>query len=149
MFKKVFFIILIVVIAMAMVSCGGKKEEIPEEIEVKEEGRKGEIELIIKEQIADFSKVDIEDITINENMGRDEEGYYIALVKLKFEPKNKIKTANEMMRMYSNRLADALAGENDVDRLVVFWKDVYNDRQLKYGYDIENEKIDLTDIMGE
>ena len=114
--------------------------------------RKSYIEKSIKDRVQDeYHSVSIEKITINDDMGKDEEGYYIALIKLVFEAKNRRKTANEMMRMYSDDLVATLAskGIDDISRAVVFWKDGYNNRQLKYSYNFKDGKFYITDIMGE
>ncbi|MEY8304162.1 hypothetical protein [Anaerosalibacter bizertensis] len=115
--------------------------------------RKSELETTVKNIIknGDYNKVAIEDITINDDMGRDEEGYYIALIRLKFGPKNRINTANEMMRMYSDDIVATLAnkGIEDISEAVVFWEDEYNNRSLKYAYEFKDGKFYVMDIMGE
>lgn len=130
-------------------------EELEQEtaVENKEIDRKSEIEKAIKDRINEgyYHSVSIEEITINDDMGKDEEGYYIALIKLYFEIKNRRKTANEMMRMYSDDLVATLAnkGIEDISEVVVFWKDEYNDRSLKYVYEYKDGGFYIADIMGE
>lgn len=125
-----------------------------EEVEVDPKTiRKSEIEAAIRNRIneGDYTDVKLDKITINEDMGKDEEGYYIALVRLNFQVKNRRKTANEMMRMYSDDLVATLAkkGIEDISQAAIFWRDEYNDRDLKYAYEYKNGGFYITDIMGE
>jgi len=113
--------------------------------------RKGELEKAIRKRIEEggYNKVTIDKITINEDLGNEEEGYYIALVHLTFGVKNREETANEMMRMYSDDLVATLAnqGIDDISQVAIFWKDEYNDRDLKYAYEYRDGGFYITDIV--
>lgn len=96
--------------------------------------RKTEIEKYIRDRIGegDYDKVEIETITINNNLSIEEQSYYIALIYLDFKAKNGTKTANEMMKMYSDDLVATLADEGikDISEVSIFLKDEYNNRDL-------------------
>lgn len=130
-----------------------KQRLLREEEAKKPENRKRAIESAIKGRVneGDYRGVSVDKITINEDMGKNEKGYYIVLVNLNFEVPNREKTANEMMRMYSDDLVASLAkkGIADVSEAAVFWKDKYNNRNLKYAYEYRNGGFYITDIMGE
>ncbi len=65
--------------------------------------------------------------------------------------KQSIITANQMMKMYSDDLVTTLAkkGIKDISEAAVFWKDSYNNRNLKYAYEYRNGGFYVTDVMGE
>ncbi|NMD34209.1 MAG: hypothetical protein GYA84_09535 [Firmicutes bacterium] len=167
--RKRLLFILIVMIVFNMAGCNKAEKDdneftiTNEEREVlkksyeeldENERRKAELETTVEDIIKNRDYGDdvvIEDIAINRDMGRDEEGYYVALVRLKFERKNRRKTANEMMRMYSDDIVATLAdkGVEDVSEAAVFWKDEYNNRNLKYAYEFKNGKFYITDVVGE
>ncbi len=132
-----------------------KADENPEDKagESKEElDEKSEIETTIKNRIKEqYHNVTIDDIRINDDLGRDEEGYYIVLVDLRFEVKNRRKTANEMMRMYSDDLVAILAkkGIESISEACVFWEDEYNNRNLKYAYKFTDGNFYIMDVVGE
>lgn len=130
-----------------------KIEEEPREEIPKEENRKEEIERVIRSRISDgeYRSTNLERVTINDNMGEGGEGTYIALVYLDFGAMNRRKTANNVMRMYSDDLAATLAnkGIDDVAEIVIFWTDDYNDRNVKYAYEYRDGGFYLIDIAGE
>lgn len=115
--------------------------------------RKSEIETLIKDRIndGDYGDAKLEKITINENLGTDKPDAYIALVYLDFNRANKRQTGNEVMRMFSDDLVATLAkqGVTDVSEAAIFWKDDYNNRNVKYAYEYRNGGFYITDIMGE
>lgn len=76
-------------------------------------------------------------LVVNRNLGNEESTTYIALVYLDFNVRNTRNTGNELMRMYSDDIAAFTANQGvaDIDQFVVFWKDEYNNRSLKYTYD--------------
>lgn len=123
------------------------------EPEVAELDRKVAIKSAIKSRIndGDYKNTDMDRITINDNMGDAEGETYIALVYLEFDIKNRRKTANEMMRMYSDDLAATLAnkGIEDIAEIAIFWEDHYNNRDVKYAYEYEDGEFYIMDIAGE
>ena len=54
-----------------------------------------------------------------------------------------------MMRMYSDDLVATLAnqGIDDISQVAIFWKDEYNDRDLKYAYEYRDGGFYITDIV--
>lgn len=114
--------------------------------------RKAEIEAAIRDRISggDYKAAKLDKITINENLGTEADDY-IALVYFNFDRKNTRKTGNEVMRMYSDDLAASLAkkGITDVCEIAVFWRDDYNNRNVKYAYKFGNGAFRVMDIQGE
>lgn len=90
-------------------------------------------------------------IEINDNVGTDAEGDYILLVRGSFDVKNSKETGNEVMRMYANDLMAHIAEKevNDIVESAIFWRDDYNDRDLKYAYEYKNGAFHITDVIGE
>lgn len=130
------------------------KEKTEEEIEKERvAGRKRELKRDIESRIneGEYTSAKLDKITINNNLGDEEGETYIALVYLKFDIKNRRKTANEMMKMYSDDLAATLAnkGIKDIAEIAIFWEDEYNDRNVKYAYEYEDGQFFVTDIAGE
>lgn len=114
--------------------------------------RQSEIAKVIKSTIAerDYSSAKKTGMEINYNAGTDD-GSFIALVYFDFDISNTRKTANGMMRMYSDDLVATLAkkGITDVNEAVIFWRDDYNNRDVKYAYEYRNGGFFITEIMGE
>lgn len=159
-YKRWYVWLLVLVLIGGIMSMGGDSKEIAddpkdsnaiEEVSHVELDRNSELEKAIRDRVeeGDYRKVSVDRITINDNLGHDEEGYYIALVHLVFGVQNREKTANEMMRMYSDDLAATLAnqGINDISEIAVFWEDEYNNRNLKYAYEYKDGEFYITDIM--
>lgn len=117
------------------------------------EGRKGEIFDIVLERIEDneYANATITEIEINDNAGTDVEGDYILLVRGSFDVKNSKETGNEVMRMYANDLMAHITEKevNDIVESAIFWRDDYNDRDLKYAYEYKDGAFHITDVMGE
>ncbi|KKG07223.1 hypothetical protein [Methanosarcina mazei] len=89
-------------------------------------------------------------LTINYNLGL-EDGSFVVLVYFDFTAKNTRNTANEMMKMYSDDLVASLAnqGITDISEAAIFWKDDYNNRNVKYAYEYKNNGFFVSDIAGE
>ncbi|NBI08282.1 hypothetical protein [Senegalia massiliensis] len=137
-----------------------KKQEAANEEENEAEKKQREIEsdkfnikTAIKDRIdeGDYTNVTIDSITINENLGTEEDRDYIALVNLDFNVKNTRNTGNKVMRMYSDDLAATLAnkGIKNLAEIAIFLKDEYNDRSVKYAYEYKNNGFYIMDIAGE
>lgn len=114
--------------------------------------RKSKIEKAIRDRIddGDYLSAKLTKININDNLGADD-GTCIALIYFDFDIKNTRNTANEMMRMYSDDLVATLAnqGITDISEAAVFWKDDYNNRNVKYAYEYRNGNFYVADIAGE
>ena len=90
------------------------------------ETREEEIELLIQDIVEEhYNRTSIKDITINENLGTDEEDDFITLVYLSFDAKNRAKTAKEMIDIYSSDLGARLADEKDITEIAIFWEVPY------------------------
>ncbi|GAA0735730.1 hypothetical protein [Clostridium oceanicum] len=114
---------------------------------------KSEIKTSIKDTFnnGDYTNAKLTSITINENLGTDVSNDYIALVYLKFDIKNRRKTGNKVMRMYSDDLVAKLAdqGITDISEAAIFWEDEYNSRSVKYAYEYKNKGFYIMDVAGE
>ncbi len=141
------------------VGCAGNDEpepaiEEPEDAAAEELTREEEIESIIRIRIdeGDYLSAELTEIRINQDMGYEgPDTLFIALIYFDYTISNTRDTANEMMRMYSDDLVATLAnkGVQDVSEAAVFWKDDYNNRNLKYAYDYRDGGFYISDIAGE
>lgn len=138
-------ILIVLLISIILTGCGSKeiKKESMEEVKetITPETREGEIELIIKDIVKEqYKSTSIKDITINDNLGTEEEGDYITLIYLSFDVKNKAKTVKEMVDMYSSDLGARLANEKDISEIAIFWEVPY----LKEGSNIVKFNLQRT-----
>lgn len=154
-FKKWWFWIIIVLVIIGLIGGGGEKETKPIETDsievttapetVAEEpttepvvlSEKEQIEKVLNDRIIEkYTYTDIDSITINDNLGTDEEGDYVALVYLTWNVKNSGKTSKEMLKMYSADLAATLAEQNEtVKELAIFWTVPYLNDNAKCSYE--------------
>lgn len=110
----------------------------------------GKIETVISNRIVEkYTYTNIDEITINDDLGTDKEGDYIALVYLTWEQKNSGKTSKEVLTMYSNDLAATVAKENsNVQEIAIFWTVPYlNNATAKCSYERKNGEMFETDIV--
>lgn len=71
------------------------------------------IEKILTDRITkQYTMTQIDRITINDDLGTDADGDYIALVYLTWNQKNTGKTSKKMLEMYSSDLAATLGEQN-------------------------------------
>lgn len=88
----------------------------------------------------------IKQVTINPNMGDENKGGYIALVKLRWDTKNTEKTTLEMLKMYSDDLAATVADkQQEVKEIAVFWEVPYLDKNYKWSYVRKGDAMYLND----
>jgi hypothetical protein len=117
----------------------------------KEVSRRDRIKEIIEDRIqeGEYLNTTLDKVTINDDLGNEEEGYYIALVYLEFDIMNSEKTGNEVMKMYSDDLVSTIAnkGVEDISEFVVFWEDEHNDRSLKYAYEYKDGGFYIADVV--
>lgn len=91
---------------------------------------------ILTERIEEYHNAVIDRITINDDLGTEEENDYIALVYLTWNTKNSGKLSKEMLKMYSDDLAATLANENDtVQEIAIFWTVPYLNDTAKCSYE--------------
>lgn len=153
-FKKWWFWVIVAIIIIGLIGGNGEKETILAETEKEETVTASEqvtpeattapatlteteqIEKIINDRIAEeYTSTDIEKIIINDNLGTDEDGDYIALVYLIWNVKNSGKTSKEMLETYSSDLAATLAEQNEtVKELAIFWTVPYLNDNAKCSY---------------
>lgn len=95
-----------------------------------------EIEKILTDRITEqYTMTQIDSITINDDLGTDADGDYIALVYLTWNQKNTGKTSKKMLEMYSSDLAATLAENNSsVNEIAIFWTVPYLNDTAKCNY---------------
>lgn len=109
-----------------------------------------EMKNVIKERIlSEYNGTDIESIELNENLGSEEEGDYIAIVRLTWNVPNSPKTSKEVLKMYSDDLAATVAKECDkIAEIAIFWTvPNLNDAGAKCSYERKNGGMYEMDIM--
>lgn len=116
------------------------EETSTEEISTKYDtsSEEGIIEATILKRISEkITFTNIDDIKVNEDLGTDKEGDYIALVYLTWEQENSGKLSKEVLTMYSSDLAAIVAEENsNVQEIAIFWTVPYlNNAKAKCAYE--------------
>lgn len=81
------------------------------------------IEKILTNRITkQYTMIQIDRITINDDLGTEADGDYIALVYLTWNQKNTGTTSKKMLEMYSSDLAATLGEQNSaVNEIAIFW----------------------------
>ena len=144
--KKTFSLLLTLVMCLSLCACStgsglastatsdtGSSETITEPEVLTE---KEQIEKILTERIEEYHNAVIDRITINDDLGTEDENDYIALVYLTWNTKNSGKLSKEMLKMYSDDLAATLANENDtVQEIAIFWTVPYLNDTAKCSYE--------------
>lgn len=144
--KKTVSLLLALVMCLSLCACGtgsglastatsdtGSSETITEPVVLTE---KEQIEKILTERIEEYHNAVIDRITINDDLGTEDENDYIALVYLTWNTKNGGKLSKEMLKMYSDDLAATLANENDTVReIAIFWTVPYLNDTAKCSYE--------------
>lgn len=127
------------------------KEE-PIEVDRKDE-ISNSVKSIIKTNINNktYYATILDDVRVNENLGEGGEGTYIVLVDLTFDVKNRPKTGNPIMKKQAADMAarTSQSGIEDIKELVIFWKDDYNNRTVKYAFEYKDGAFYFMDIAGE
>ena len=144
--KKTLTFLLALLLCLSLCSCGtGDTSKANVSSEASASGATSDsVALTEQEQITkiltdrigtEYSKTDINEITINDDLSTDESDDYIALVYLTWNVKNSGKTSKEMLKMYSDDLAATLANQNDsVTEIAIFWTVPYLDDNAKCSY---------------
>lgn len=144
--KKTFSLLLALVMCLSLCACGTgsglastaasdtvSSETILEPVVLTE---KEQIEKILTDRIEEYHNTVVERITINDDLGTEDENDYIALVYLTWNTKNNGKLSKEMLKMYSDDLAATLANENDtVQEIAIFWTVPYLNDTAKCSYE--------------
>lgn len=94
------------------------------------------IEKILTDRITEqYTMTQIDRITINDDLGTEADGDYIALVYLTWDQKNTGKTSKKMLEMYSSDLAATLGEQNSsVNEIAIFWTVPYLNDTAKCSY---------------
>jgi hypothetical protein len=114
--------------------------------------RKSEIEALIRDRVNDgeYIGAELNRVVVNKDYGTTSSNKYIALVYFDLNKMSR-KTGNSLMRMSSDDLVLTLAkkGVTDIRQVAIFWRDDYNNRNVKYAYEYRNGKAYITDVIGE
>lgn len=93
----------------------------------------------------------IDEVRINEDLGTDTEGDYIALVNLTWNVQNSAETTEKMLQMYSDDLAASLAIDHpEVQEAAIFWNVPYlGSNTSKWSYERRGDGMYATDkVLG-
>lgn len=113
-----------------------------------EEQIKADLKRIVSEK---YTSTDVTEITLNENLGTDDESDYVALVYLTWNVKNKPDTTKQILAMYSEDFASRV-GENiqAITDFAIFWTVPYyseTETAAKYSYERKDGGMYQTDSM--
>lgn len=154
--KRILAVFLVLVVGLPLCACGAQASEettIAPEAEVTSSTapltEKEQIEAILTDRIeAEYDATEIDRITINDDLGTEEDGDYIALIYLIWNRKNSGKMSKEMLRMYSDDLAATLAEKNDtVKEMAIFWTVPYLNDRAKCSYERVTNGFAVMDLI--
>ena len=97
--------------------------------------------------IENYTYTDIDLMTINENLGTDEDGDYIILARLTWNQKNGASTTEDVLTLYSNDFAARIGmDQTSVVEIAIFWTIPYLDNATaKRSYERKGEGMYLSD----
>ncbi len=156
--RKRFLLLSSLVLCLLLCACGTKQDETIANSEIElntatEESvaltEKEQIEKILRGRIEEeYYNTVIDGITINDDLGTEEENDYIALVHLTWNTRNSGKLSKEVLKMYSDDLAAALAKENNsVREIAIFWTVPYLNDKAKCSYERVSNGFRVMDEM--
>lgn len=99
----------------------------------------------------EYDRTTVNRVEINEDLGTDTEGDYIALVYLTWDVKNKPDMTETMLQMYSDDLAASLATDHpEVQEVAIFWQVPYlGTNTSKWSYERRDGAMYATDkVLG-
>ena len=118
------------------------KEESPKE---KAEKR---IKSKIREYVGDYKDTNIDSITVNEDLGTEQEDDYVVLVHLTWNVANSGKTSKEVITMYSEDMAARMYREvPEAQEVCIFWKVPHLGGSAKLSFERKNGGAYYTDKM--
>lgn len=85
---------------------------------------KFKVRTVISSSTSD-TKVSINNITINENSGTDDENDYIVLAYLSFDMKNSAEMTKKMLYLLNNEIGANMAEIDSISELTIFWEVPY------------------------
>ena len=96
-----------------------------------------------------YIDTDIESISVNENLGTDEPGDYVLLVRLIWNQKNSGSTSKDILSLYSEDFAARIGMDQSVvNEIAIFWTVPYLDNaNAKWAYERNGEGMYQTDTM--
>ena len=96
---------------------------------------------------ANYTNTVLDDLTVNDDAGTDEDGDYVVLVNLTWNQKNTGKTSQEMLDMYSSDMAARIYQDlPEVQELCIFWSVPYlNDGTAKISFERKDNGMAYTD----
>ena len=96
---------------------------------------------------ANYTNTVLDDLTVNDDAGTDEDGDYVVLVNLTWNQKNKGSTSQEMLDLYSSDIAARTYKDlPEVQELCIFWTVPYlNDGKAKISFERTDGGMVYTD----
>ena len=96
---------------------------------------------------ANYDKTTVDSVTVNPDLGTEQDGDYVVLVNLTWQRKNSKKTSQEMLDMYSSDMAARMYKDlPEVQELAVFWKVPYlNNGSAKISFQRASDGMVYTD----
>lgn len=88
----------------------------------KKHSLESDITSLIEDKI---TNAEISKIEVNEHLGTQEDGDYIALIHLKFKPKNSNETTLKLIDVYNNEIGAQLAKQKEIQEVTIFWEAPY------------------------
>ena len=111
-------------------------------------GKQSVVEKKVQEYIDEnYTHTSIDRITLNEDLGTEAEGDYIALVYLIWDQKNSGKTSQQMLDMYSSDMAARVYDDlPEIQEIAIFWTVPYlNNGQAKISFERIDSGMKYTD----
>ncbi|MDG1596105.1 hypothetical protein [Bacillus cereus] len=90
--------------------------------QIKKYSLESDITSLIEDKI---TNAEIDKIEVNEHLGTQEDGDYIALIHLKFKPKNSNETTLKLIDLYNNEIGAQLAKQKEIQEVTIFWEAPY------------------------
>ncbi len=109
---------------------------------------KEKVEKKVKEYIDEnYTYTELDSITLNENLGTDDDEDYIAMVYLTWNQKNSGNTSKKMLDLYSSDMAARMYDDMpEIQELAVFWTVPYlNNGSAKISFERSNSGMKYTD----
>jgi len=111
-----------------------------------------QIEADLRKIVEDnYSSTDMTELTLNENLGTEDEDDYVALVYLTWDVPNSANTTKQMLALYSEDLAARVGSDLEaITDLAIFWTVPYYSETTaaaKYSYERTDEGMYQTDVV--
>lgn len=114
----------------------------------KQKDKKEKIKATVKKQIQEYSYVNVDSISINDDLGTTKKNNYVVLVYLTWEQSNQRKISRKVLAMYSEDLAAYVAHAcKSVQEIAIFWTVPYLDGNAKISYERRSGEMHLSDKM--